>query len=99
MLVESLGGEDPLEKEMGTHSSILAWKIPWDRGNWLATVHGVAKSWTPPSDKNTHTHTHDGAFPVAQWLKKSACNAEASSDYDWIPGSGSSLGGGDGNPL
>ena len=47
----------------------------------------------------THTHTHDGAFPVAQWLKKSACNAEASSDYGWIPGSGSSLGGGDGNPL
>ena len=27
--VQSLGGEDPLEKEMGTHSSILAWKIPW----------------------------------------------------------------------
>ena len=28
-LVLSLGGEDPLEKEMATHSSILAWKIPW----------------------------------------------------------------------
>ena len=27
--VQSLGGEDPLEKEMATHSSILAWKIPW----------------------------------------------------------------------
>ena len=27
---QSLGGEDPLEKEMATHSSILAWKIPWD---------------------------------------------------------------------
>ena len=27
--VQSLGWEDPLEKEMGTHSSILAWKIPW----------------------------------------------------------------------
>ena len=27
--VQSLGGEDPLEKEIGTHSSILAWKIPW----------------------------------------------------------------------
>ena len=27
--VPSLGGEDPLEKEMTTHSSILAWKIPW----------------------------------------------------------------------
>ena len=29
MWVQSLGWEDPLEKEMATHSSILAWKIPW----------------------------------------------------------------------
>ena len=29
MLVQSLGWEDPLEKEMTTHSSILAWEIPW----------------------------------------------------------------------
>ena len=29
MLVQSLGGEDPLEKEMATHSCILAWEIPW----------------------------------------------------------------------
>ena len=27
--VQSLGGEDPLEKEMATHSSVLNWKIPW----------------------------------------------------------------------
>ena len=27
--VQSLGGEDPLEKEMASHSSILAWRIPW----------------------------------------------------------------------
>ena len=43
-LVRSLGWEDPLEKEMATHSSILAWKIPMDRGAWQTTVHGVAKS-------------------------------------------------------
>ena len=30
----------------GNHSSILAWKIPWTRGAWQATVHGVAKSRT-----------------------------------------------------
>ena len=42
--VQSLGWEDPLEKEMATHSSILAWRIPMDRGAWWATVHGVAKS-------------------------------------------------------
>ena len=29
MLVQSLGGEDPLEEDMATHSSILAWRIPW----------------------------------------------------------------------
>ena len=27
--VQSLGGEDPLEKEMAIHSSILAWRVPW----------------------------------------------------------------------
>ena len=44
--VESLGQEDPLEKEMAIHSSILAWKNPMDRAAWWATVHGVTKSWT-----------------------------------------------------
>ena len=42
--VWSLGREDPLEKEMATHSSILVWEIPWTEER--ATVHGVAKSWT-----------------------------------------------------
>ena len=37
--IRSLGWEDPLEKEMATHSSILAWRIPMDRGTWQATVH------------------------------------------------------------
>ena len=41
--VRSLGWEDPLEKGKATHSSILAWRIPW-------TVHGVAKSRTRLSD-------------------------------------------------
>ena len=39
--VQSLGGEGPLEKEMATHSSILAWKIPWTEEPGRATVHGV----------------------------------------------------------
>ena len=46
MQVLSLGWEDPLEKKMATQSSILAWKIPWTRGAWQATVHGVEKSRT-----------------------------------------------------
>ena len=48
--VQSLGWEDPLEEGMATHSTILAWRIPMDRGAWWATVHGVAKSRTRMSD-------------------------------------------------
>ena len=54
--VRSLGWEGPLEKGMATHSSILAWRIPWteepDKGPWihgkksLIGVHGVAKIQT-----------------------------------------------------
>ena len=40
--VQSLGWEDPLEKEMATHSSILAWKIPWTEKPAGLGVHGVA---------------------------------------------------------
>ena len=41
--VQPLGREDPLEKEMVTRSSILAWEIPWTGGTWWATVHGGLK--------------------------------------------------------
>ena len=43
MQVQSLGWEDPLEMEMATCSSILAWEIIWTEE---ATVHEIAKSWT-----------------------------------------------------
>ena len=43
MQVQSLGQGDPLENEMATHFSILAWGIPVDRGAWRATVHGITK--------------------------------------------------------
>ena len=50
-LVQSLGWEDPLEKEMATLSSILAWRIPWREGpgklhGLQPQVHGVRKSQT-----------------------------------------------------
>ena len=48
--VLSMGWEDPLEKEVATHSSILAWEIPLDRETERATVHGVTKSQTQLSD-------------------------------------------------
>ena len=44
--VQSLGWEDPLEKEVATLSSILAGENPMDRGACWATVHGVTKSQT-----------------------------------------------------
>ena len=43
-LVRSLGQEDPLEDGRETHSIILAWRIPMDRGAWRAMVHGATKS-------------------------------------------------------
>ena len=41
---------------MATHSSILAWRIPIDRGAWRAIVHGIAKSWTRLSDFHCLDH-------------------------------------------
>ena len=52
MQVRSLGGEDPLEKEMATHSSILAWRIPRTEEPSRLQSMG-SQSWTRLS---THTH-------------------------------------------
>ena len=46
MWIGSLGKEDPLEEEMATHSSILAWKIPWTEESGGLLDHEVIKSWT-----------------------------------------------------
>ena len=62
--VQSLGREDPLEQEMATHSSVLAWRIPMDRGAWRAMDHGVTSTHT-----HTHTHTHRGIVRVDANLK------------------------------
>ena len=51
----SLGWEDPLEESMATHSSILAWRIPMDRGAWQTTVHGVTES---DMTEQLHSLTH-----------------------------------------
>ena len=48
--IRSLGWEDPLEEGMATHSSVLARRIPMDRGAWWTTVHGIAKSLIQLSD-------------------------------------------------
>ena len=46
MQVQSLGPKDPLEESMATHSIIVAWRVPTDRGAWQATIHGFAESDT-----------------------------------------------------
>ena len=55
--VRSLNQEDPLEEGMATHSSMLAWRIPWTetmeflrQKPWWATVHRITKSWTLLND-------------------------------------------------
>ena len=68
MWVWSLGQQDPLEEEMATHSSILAWKNSMDSGAWKATVYEVTKSDTI---ENTNTHTRsklDGVIKSQIWL-------------------------------
>ena len=46
MQVRFLDQEDPLEKEIATQSSMLAWESPWTKRAWWATVHRVTKSQT-----------------------------------------------------
>ena len=55
MWVQSLGREDPLEKEMATHSSTLAWRIPWteEPGGPQSTGHKEAR----PRQLSPHTLT------------------------------------------
>ena len=52
--VRLLGWEDLLEENIATHSSILAWRIPTDRGAWWATVHRVTE-WDMTERLSTHT--------------------------------------------
>ena len=54
---QSLGWEHPLEEGIATLSSILALRIPMDKGAWWATVHGVAKSWIQLKQLSTHAST------------------------------------------
>ena len=97
--VWSLDWEDPLEKGKATHSSILAWIIPW-------TVHGVTKSWTRLSDVHVrftsfihftnyqqwetgHRCTHWRSFPGGSVVKNPPANA---GDVGSIPRLGRSPG-------
>ena len=85
--VWSLGWEDPQEKEMATHSSILVWEISWtEKTGGLQSV-GVTKSWTC---LNTHTHTHTHTLNktiielVTHGICCSSCFREVTSSFYYI---------------
>ena len=69
--VWSLSWEDPLEEGMATHSSILTWRIPTDRGAWRATVHGVAKSLTWLSDAVNGVQLFVTPWTATRWASLS----------------------------
>ena len=72
MQVRSLGQEDPLEKEIATHSSILAWRIPWQRSLESYSPWGRRESDTTEGLACTrvHTHTHTHTQKVTVWGNK-----------------------------
>ena len=83
--VRSLTWEDTLEEVMITYSSILAWRIPMDRGAWWATVHGVSTSQTRLSDKAQHMG-YKRASQVILVVKDLSASAGDVRDLGWIPG-------------
>ena len=89
--VQSLGQEDPLKKEMATHSSILAWKIPWTEEAGRLQFMG--------SHRVGHDWSDLAAAAAAASGSDSKESAWTAGDPGSIPGSGRSLGEGNGNPL
>ena len=83
--VQSLGGEDPLEQEMATHSSILAWKIPW------------TEERSRPQLMELQIVRHDCSTMVER-LKNPPEMRETGGEGS-IPGRGRSPAGGNGNPF
>ena len=91
--VRFLDREDPMEEGMATHSSILAWRVPMDRGAWWAAVHGATQSRTRLKQLSS-SNDPDGSH-----RKGSTCNAVDARGEGSIPGSRRFPGGGNGNLL
>ena len=89
--VQSLGWEDPLEEDMATHSSILAWRIPWTEEPGGLQSMGLQRV--------RHEDTTERLSTEFLWKlssKESACSA---ADAGLTPGSGRFPGEGNSNPL
>ena len=96
--VQSLGQEDLLEKEMATHSSILAWQIPW-----MEEPGGLQSLELQRSRHNLghtqHMYTQIGASQVTLVVKNLSANVGDMREAGSIPGSGRCPGIGHDNPL
>ena len=62
--VQFLSQEDPLEEGMATHSSIIAWRIPMDRGAWRATAQEVTRVGHDRATKYSIAVSSQQAFPM-----------------------------------
>ena len=94
--VRSLGQEDPLEKKMVAHSSILAWRIPWMEKPGRLQSTGSPRVGHAGVTSPSLIQSARSGFPSGSDGKESACSA---GDPGSIPGSGSSPGEGNGNLL
>ena len=71
MRVQFQGLEDPLEKEMATHSSILAWEIPWTEEPGGLQSMGLQKSWTRLSNQTIiFSHANNSKDQAVSFLKE-----------------------------
>ena len=94
MWVRSFGQKDPLEEGMATHSSVLAWRIPWTEEPGIGS-----QSRTVLKRPNTHPIYASWASQVVLMVKNSPTNAVHIRDVGSILWSGRSPGGGHSNPL
>ena len=86
---QSLGREDPLEEGMTAHPSVLAWKLPMDRGAWWAAVRGVAKSRTRLSDFTFIFHFHASEKEMATHSNVLAWRIPGTGEPGGLPSVGS----------
>ena len=95
--VRSLGCEDPLEKEIATHSRILAWEIPWTEEPGGVQFMGSQNSWTQLRDLHTTTtimrtknitYTHTNTEPINQQTLKEGLRVvgQSSKTLVYLPG-------------
>ena len=88
--VSSLGWEDPLKKGMTTHSGILSWRIPIDRGAWQATVHGLAKKRTERLSTAQHNvvrmaKDREKSAAWAKWSWRRTSHFASVINWDYFP--------------